>query len=81
MGKYDFELELVYQNSLLIILEQIAPHSIILEFGPANGRLTRYLKEQMSCQVYLVELDGETGREALKYGQDLVVGDIEQYEV
>lgn len=80
MGKYDFELELVYQNSLLIILEQIAPHSIILEFGPANGRLTRYLKEQMSCQVYLVELDGETGREALKYGQDLVVGDIEQYE-
>lgn len=80
MGKYDFDLELVYQNSLLLILEQIAPHSVVLEFGPANGRLTRYLKEELYCQVYLVELDASAGKQALEYGEDLVIGDIEQYE-
>lgn len=80
MGKYNFDLELVHQNSLLLILEQIKSNTVVLEFGPANGRLTRYLKEQLGCQVYLVELDGEAGKEALRYGVDLVIGDIEAYE-
>lgn len=80
MGKYDFGLEMTYQNSLLLILEQIKPNSVVLEFGPANGRLTRYLKEELNCKVYLVEIDEVAANEALKYGEDLVVGDIESYE-
>ena len=80
MGKYDFDLELVHQNSLLLILEQIRTHSIVLEFGPANGRLTKYLKEELHCEVYLVELDEAAGKEALQYGKALVTGDIETFE-
>lgn len=81
MGKYDFELDLSGQNSLLLILEQIKPGSIILEFGPANGRLTKYLKQVLHCKMYLVELDEAAGKEALQYAEDLVVGDAEKYEL
>lgn len=80
LGKYNFDLELIHQNSLLLILEQVQTNSLVLEFGPANGRLTKYLKEELGCKVYLAELDEQAGREALAYGEDLVVGDIENYE-
>lgn len=78
--KYDFDLELVNSNSLLLILEQITKGSTVLEFGPANGRMTKYLKEKLGCDVYLAEIDEEAGKQALKYGKDLVVGDIENFE-
>lgn len=78
--KYNFELELVNNNSLLLILQQIKPNSTVLEFGPANGRLTKYLNKELNCDVYLAELDEEAGNEALKYGKELIVGDIENYE-
>lgn len=81
MGKYDFELDLTGQNSLLLILEQIKPGSTILEFGPANGRLTKYLNQILHCNMYLVELDEAAGKEALQYAEDLVVGDAEKYEL
>ena len=78
--KYDFELDLVNNNSLSWIIEQVKKDSVVLEFGPANGRLTKYLKETLNCKVYLVELDEEAGKEALQYGEELVIGDAEQYE-
>lgn len=80
MGKYDFDLELVGQNSLLLILEQIKKDSVVLEFGPANGRLTKYLKQELNCDMYLVEIDEEAGKQALKFAKDLVVGDAENLE-
>lgn len=78
-SKYDFDLDVVNTNSLSLIINRIKRGSVVLEFGPANGRMTKYLKEQLDCSVYLVEADGEAGREALLYGKDLVVDDIETY--
>lgn len=78
-NKYDFELDLENENSLSLIIKKIKPNSKVLEFGPANGRLTKYLKEVLSCEVYLVELDQKAGKEALKYAKDIVFGDIEDY--
>lgn len=78
--KYNFKLDLEGNNSLSIIIGQLKRETTVLEFGPANGRLTRYMKEELDCQVYLVELDEQAGKEALAFGQDLVLGDIEQYE-
>lgn len=77
--KYDFDLELVNNNSLLLILQQIKKNSVILEFGPANGRLTKYLKNELQCDVYLAEIDEQAGKEALQYGKDLVIGDVEEF--
>ena len=53
--KYDLELITDELNALSIMLKQIQTHSLILEFGPANGRMTKYLKEVLKCDVYIVE--------------------------
>ena len=78
-SKYDFDLDMNNTNSLSIMINQIKRGSKVLEFGPANGRMTRYLKEMLDCKVYLVEIDEKAGKEALQYGEDLLVDDIETY--
>lgn len=78
-SKYDFDLDMVNTNSLSLIINQIKRGSTVLEFGPANGRMTKYLKEALDCKVYLVEIDEQAGKQALKYGEDLIVDDIETY--
>ena len=41
MGNYDFELDLKTRNTMSLINGWIREKSTVLEFGPANGRLTR----------------------------------------
>lgn len=78
--KYDLELELDNDNSLQKIIDQVKADSVVLEFGPANGRMTQYLKEKLNCKVYFVEIDEEAARDAKKYSVDGIVGDIESLE-
>lgn len=80
MNKYDVALDLKSDNSLSIIVSNIRPNSIILEFGPATGRLTKYLKEQLNCKLYIVEIDQDAYDESLKYAEDGSCGDIEKYQ-
>ncbi|GEQ20928.1 hypothetical protein CBU02nite_14340 [Clostridium butyricum] len=84
MSKYDFELDLEHENSLSLIIDMIRPNSEILEFGPANGRLTKYLNDKMHCKVDIVEIDDEAGKEASRYSQrsflGKTMGDIEKFE-
>lgn len=78
-SKYDFDLDLNNTNSLSLMIGQIKRGSAVLEFGPANGRMTRYLKEALDCRVYLVEIDEEAGKQAARYGEDIVIDDAETY--
>ena len=78
--KYDLELITDEKNALSIILKQICRDSLVLEFGSANGRMTKYLKEVLGCSVYIVEIDKEAAQDAMKYAVDGLVGDIESYE-
>lgn len=78
-SKYNFDLDMVNTNSLSLIINQIKRGSTVLEFGPANGRMTRYLKEALDCSVYLVEIDEKAGKEASVYAEDLLIDDIETY--
>jgi len=78
-SRYDFDLDLTNTNSLSLIIGQIKRGSVVLEFGPANGRMTRYLKEALDCRVYLVEIDEKAGKQAAKYGEDIVIDDAETY--
>lgn len=83
MGKYNFQLELEDKNPLSIIAMDINENSKILEFGPANGRLTKYLYEQKKCIVDIVEIDGEAGENAKVYARYSILGkkgDIELYQ-
>lgn len=75
-SKYNYDLDM---NDPLLkeLLRQISPNSVVLEFGPAMGRLTSYLKNQMGCQVYIVELDRECFESALQFAEGGICGDAE----
>lgn len=83
MGNYNFTLDLNVENTMSVINDWIKPKSKVLEFGPANGRLTKYLSEEKNCAVTIVEIDDKSGEEALKYAEESYVGEklgnIENY--
>ena len=57
----------------------ISSKAEILEFGPASGYFTRYLKETKSAIIDIAELDPACAEQASRYARDCVVGDIEQF--
>ena len=79
MSKYDFEIDLSDRTSTGIILNKIKPGSVVLEFGCATGRMTRYMKEALACSVYIVEFDSEAYEKALEFAEGGVCDDIQTY--
>lgn len=81
--KYDEKLDLYSWNSQTIIIEKIKPNSSVLEFGCANGRLTKHLSKEKGCKLTIVEIDEESGKEASKYATECFLGNergnIEKY--
>ena len=84
MSKYDFDFDIYEENTLSWIARCIEPKSRVLEFGAANGRLTRYLTKEKKCLVDVVEIDQESGKEAAEYANKAYIGkekgDIEKYQ-
>jgi 2-polyprenyl-3-methyl-5-hydroxy-6-metoxy-1,4-benzoquinol methylase len=80
MSQYNMSLDLTTKNSLSVIIERIRFDSKILEFGPSYGRLTHFLKKQMNCEVYCVEIDKNAAKETSKYSQKMIIGDIESLD-
>lgn len=78
--KYNVPLYLDENNSLGKLLKKIKKGSTVLEFGCANGRMTRFMKEELNCNVYIVEYEFEAFREALNYAQDGICSDIMKFE-
>lgn len=67
MSKYDFKLDMKGDNSLSVILRNMKPETTVLEVGPAHGRMTKYLKEELKCAVDIVEIDEEAGKVASEW--------------
>jgi len=80
MSKYNFELDLSHNSSTGLILEKIKEGSVVLEFGCANGRMTKYMQQQLNCKVYIVEYDSAAYSEAINYAEDGLCGDILGFE-
>lgn len=80
LNKYDTPINLDEENSISLIIEQIKPNTQILEFGPATGRMTKYLKQVLHCDIYIVEIDAEAFELASQFATDGILGDIEKYE-
>jgi 2-polyprenyl-3-methyl-5-hydroxy-6-metoxy-1,4-benzoquinol methylase len=79
--KYDAMIDISNINdSHSSILRQVRSGSVILEFGPANGAMTKYMRDVLNCKVYIVEIDKKAGKIAANYAVDHLFGDIEQYE-
>ena len=76
MSKYDFEIDLSQNSSTGMILSRINEGSVVLEFGCAAGRMTRYMKEALGCKVYIVEYDKSAFEKALQYAEDGLCDDI-----
>ena len=74
--KYDFELDMNNTNTNSIIINQIDSNTRVLEFGPATGRMTKYLKEYLNCEVYIVEIDKEGFNKSINFAVDGINDDI-----
>lgn len=79
-NKYDTNITLEDNSSLTYMLKNIEPGSTVLEFGPATGYMTRYLKEEMQCRVYIVEIDADAFEKASVYAEDGICGSAEDRE-
>ncbi len=75
MSHYDFTLDMETGNSNSLILRNIKSNSRVLEVGAAFGRMTKYLHEQLKCEVYIVEKDKEAGKVAAQYAVDSYIGE------
>lgn len=59
------------------ILHWVTPNSRILEFGPAMGYMTRYMKENLHCSVTAVELSEEMAHYAKKHAEKVVIANLD----
>lgn len=62
------------------ILRSVPRGSKVLEFGPASGYMTRYLKEVLECEVTIVELDPDCAASASVYADRCFIGNVDGSE-
>ena len=74
MDKYDFALDMETDNSCSLILRRMNKNCRVLEFGPAHGRMTRYMKEELNCTVDIVEYDDKAGKAAARFAERALIG-------
>jgi len=74
MSKYNFDLDMHSDNSNSVILKNINPNSKVLEIGCAHGRMTKYLKENLKCNVTIIEKDLEAGSIAQQWASCHYIG-------
>lgn len=79
MSKYDSNLLLSENESQTKILKRIKSGSRVLEFGSAHGIMSKYLKEDLLCKLYAVELDSGAALDSGKYCDRILVDNIENY--
>lgn len=80
--RYNYKIDLSSENSSHTkILKLVGKGKYVLEIGCATGYMTQYLKEELGCRVFCVEIDPESAKKARSYCEELLIGDIEQLEL
>lgn len=70
--------EVVYdKESIPSILKWVESNSRILEFGPAYGYMTRYMKEYLNCNVTCIELNPEMKPILEQYAEKVIIADLD----
>ena len=77
---YNRDLSMEANTSDSLLLQQIRTGATVLEFGCAAGYMTKYLKEQLQADVYIVEKDACGFEQAQHYAVDGVCADLEQLD-
>lgn len=73
---YNFQLDMTSRNSNSVIINNILPNTKVLEVGCAYGRMTKYLKEQLNCQVDIIEINVAYGDSAKAYARRSFIGNV-----
>lgn len=81
MNKYSYEIDITSDTAIAKIIRMVPQNSIVLEIGTASGHVSRILKEQKNCSVYGIEIDENAARDAALYTTDIVVGDVEAFDL
>ena len=60
----------------IAVVNMVSRGTKILEVGCAAGYMTRYLAQELSCKVTVVELNAEQAEQASQYAERVIIGDI-----
>ena len=75
-----YSVEMKVDNSISKLLKHIKPSSRVLEFGCADGKMTKYMSEELNCNVYIVEYDKKSYSKAIQYAKGGICSDILKFE-
>lgn len=75
--KYDLDLDINENTSHALMLKRVKPGSKVLEFGSASGYMTKYMKEQLKCNVTCIEIDAEAAYKGRGFSEKMIVANIE----
>ena len=78
--KYNFLIETNKNTSVGKIINNIENNSKVLEFGPGNGRISKYLIYKKKCNVSIIEFDKELFNYVKKFVNNSFFGDIEDFK-
>lgn len=79
ISKYDMPMEILStqnETSHGKILKQIKSGSRVLECGCATGYMTRYMKEIIGAEVYIIEYDQKAFDQAIQFAVDGICADL-----
>lgn len=74
--KYHYSVDLETDTPLSVILRYIRPNSKVFEFGPADGYMTEYLKTELNCEIYCLEIDELAAAKAEKFCDKMIIADL-----
>lgn len=65
------------ENTLPNILKWVFPRARVLEFGPAMGYMTKYMKETLDCRVTCIELNADMAKVASQYAEHMIIANLD----
>lgn len=80
ISKYDIPMDMIVKNqgSQGKILAQISPGAFVLECGCSTGYMTRYMTEVIGANVYIIECDEESYKQAIQFAEDGICTDLSE---
>jgi len=79
--KYIYKIDTSQQDAPAFLLRAVGHNKNVLEIGCASGMQSRILKDEQSCKVTGIEIDSTAAKDASKYCDSIIIGDIESLDL
>ncbi len=77
---YEFSIDLASDNTHASVVRMVGESRRVLELGPATGYMTKLL-QQRGCAVVGIELDPEMARQAARFSERVIVGNLDSLDL